>query len=137
MKTIYYKLLCGYDKERVIRISDDELERAYGLFIMGDETRGFFKEGAVIGRDIQMILPDMQRTLGWNESHKIGVDDESDPRYMNASRAAKKLQNRVKERVQYLIENGRPHDIGKHVPIPELDEERSPNAPKFILKSAE
>lgn len=122
MKNIYFKILCGYDSERTVPIELDELEKAYALFLARPDARGIFRAGAVTSREMQLIVPDLHRMLGWNSNYKLTADDNADSRVRAALNTARDEQNRHYERVQYLIRSNRADEIGKGVPIPEIDE---------------
>jgi hypothetical protein len=114
-----YKILHGYDGERFTPITDDELEKAYGLFLLGG--RGVFKEGAVDSKYIQAIIPDWHAIMGWNEEYKLTADDYAELRETGMNRKARELQSRAQERVQYLINAKQENLIGTNTKIPELD----------------
>ena len=59
--------------------------------------------------------------MGWTTDYRLGVDDWNELRLKGVDRAARQLQGRAQERVQYLITQSKPELIGKNIPIPELD----------------
>lgn len=125
MKILYYKIVCGYGENREIPITSDELEKAYAVFLT-PKARAIFTNGAVTHDEIRLIVPDVLRTLGWNSAHRINADDHTDPDFMRAERALNQFQGRARGRVSYLLERGRASEIGKGVPIPELEPVTSP-----------
>ncbi len=115
---MYYKIIYGFDKERTITIEASELEKAYGVFLLGGKA--IFKEGAVDGKYIQGIQPDYHRTMGWAQEYKLGPDDYNQLSDTGIDRKARALQERTQTKVQYLIENKKESLIGKNVEISEL-----------------
>lgn len=77
MKTSKYKLkiVVGYRQDQEITIDANEAHKAYFLF-RNPEKRGTFDNGvALIGRDIQRIVPDYHATMGWNPDRRLTDDD--------------------------------------------------------------
>lgn len=77
MKTSKFKvrLICGFRQDQEYSIDANEAHKAYYLFTHPDE-RGVFSDGlAILGRDIQRIVPDYHGTLGINPSHKLTGND--------------------------------------------------------------
>lgn len=116
---LYYKILCGYDREREVPITQEELEKAYGIFLIGG--RSVFSGGAVDSRHIHAIVPDWHRIMGWTPEYRLGVDDWNELRDTGVDREARALQKSAQGRVQYLIGNGKQNLIGTGASIPELD----------------
>lgn len=116
---LYYKIIHGYDEERFTPIDSDELEKAYGLFLIGG--RAVFKQGAIDSKYIQAIQPDWHRIMGWAQDYKLGPDDYNELADKGIDIKARGLQSKVQERVQYLILRGEENLIGKNISIPELE----------------
>lgn len=114
----FYKILQGYEHERDIIIREDELERAYGLFMLGG--RWIFSGGAVDGKNIQTIVEDYHSTMGWNKEYKLGTDDYEQLGQLGVDGKMRKALESAKERAMYLINSKQEHLIGKNVAIPEL-----------------
>lgn len=115
---MYYKLIRGYGAEDYIEIGDDELEKAYGAFLMKKDS--VYSGGAVRGSEIIAIQPDYHRTMGWNRGYKLGEFDYAD---LKSKGIENKMRNRianVKDKVQYLIQSDKVDLIGKNLDIPEL-----------------
>lgn len=115
-----YLIVYGFDSEQQISIDADELEKAYGLFMLGG--RAIFKSGdAVDAKYIQAIRPDYHSTMGWAKDWKLGPDDYNQLSDSGVDKKLKLLQSQIKTRVDYLIANDQLALIGKNIPIPELD----------------
>ena len=70
MKTnLFLKIVTGYRPDQCYSINAEEAHKAYYLFLHPEE-RGVFKNGvALIGKNIQTIIPDHNRTMGWNPDY--------------------------------------------------------------------
>ena len=114
-----YSVVYGFNSEQQITIDADELEKAYGLFMLGG--RAIFKNGdAIDGKYIQAIRPNYHETMGWTKDWKLGTDDYNELLDSGVEKKLKVTQAKVKERVDYLIAHNQPQLIGKNVEIPEL-----------------
>jgi len=72
---LYIRVVTGFRKDQEITIESEEAHKAYYLFLHPD-SRGIFKNGvALIGRDIQRIEPNYQKTMGWKEDYKMIGED--------------------------------------------------------------
>jgi len=109
----YFKVYLDYS--RWLPIEDDELEKALYAFITGKPT--VFKMGAATR--IESIIPDFNKSLGWNSDYRPTADDQSDLEKVKP--AYQGYLGRVKEKVQYLISQGRTDLIGKNIEVPELE----------------
>lgn len=121
---IKYKILQGYEHTRDITINSEELERAYGLFMLGG--RWIFSGGAVDGKNIQTIVIDEHATMGWNKEYKLDAYDTED---MNSKGVLVKSRNEialVQKRVRYLISTHQENIIGENIEIKEIE-----NSPKI------
>jgi len=114
-----FKIETGYGTERYIPIDADELEKAYGLFLLGG--RAVFRGGAVDSKYIQAIVPDWHRMMGWAQDWELGPDDYNELSDKGIDRAARELQNKIQEKIQYLVSSKQENLIGQNVTIPELD----------------
>ena len=71
----YIRVITGFREDQYVIIPMQEAHKAYYLF-KHPEERGVFNCGiALIGRNIQEIRPEWNKTMGWNESHEIGYLD--------------------------------------------------------------
>lgn len=111
-----YKILQGYEHERDITINADELDRAYGVFMLGG--RWIFSGGAVDGKNIQTIVEDYHSTMGWHNEHKLDNYDYQELDKKGISKKMKEIMNESKERVQYLISQKEEHLIGTKKDFP-------------------
>lgn len=114
----YYKILQGYEHERDIIIREDELERAFGLFMLGG--RWIFSGGPVDGKNIQTIVEDFHSTMGWNKEYKLIPEDFEELSTKGIDRKMREAITGAKEKVSYLINSKQTHLIGKNIDIPEL-----------------
>ncbi len=120
----YYKILQGYEHERDIIIREDELERAFGLFMLGG--RWIFSGGPVDGKNIQTIVEDYHSTMGWNREYRLGPDDYEDLRSKGVDYEMKNALSAAQEKVSILISTGREDMIGKNAAV------EGPEKPKEI-----
>lgn len=75
MKNLKIKLIVGFRRDQEHSIDADEAHKAYYLFL-NPEKRGVFNNGlAIIGSQIQEIVPDYQGSMGWNSTHVLDNDD--------------------------------------------------------------
>lgn len=130
----YYKILQGYEHERDVTIREDELERAYGLFMLGG--RSIFSGGPVDGKNIQTIVEDYHTTMGWNKEYKLIPDDFEELTRKGIDRHMRTALSLVKEKVQHLIDSKQSDLIGKNVEVmlPEKPKEISEGSAKLAEK---
>lgn len=115
---IYFKVYQDYTK--FVPIDETEYEKALYAFIKGKPA--IFEMGAV--SRIESIIPDLNKINGWYSDYKPTADDNAE--LEQAKRKAQPYMARIKERVQYLIENKKENLIGKNVEIPELEKPQNP-----------
>jgi glycerophosphoryl diester phosphodiesterase len=73
--TYYIKIITGFREDQEISVPLQEAHKAYYLF-SHPEARTIFSTGdAIVGKDIQRIVPDYNRTMGWNTTHKLTDED--------------------------------------------------------------
>jgi hypothetical protein len=70
----YFKIIHGYNKDEYLEITEDELPKAFALFLEG-QGRGIFESGAIRGQDIMGIDPDWHRECGFNRFRKLDQYD--------------------------------------------------------------
>lgn len=67
----YIKIVLGFREDQFVTIPMQEAHKAYYLF-ENPEARGIFSNGtAVIGKNIQTILPDFNATMGYNPTYRL------------------------------------------------------------------
>ena len=130
-----YKILQGYEHDRNITINEDELERAYGLFMLGG--RWIFSGGPVDGKNIQTIVLDEHATMGWNKEYKLGPDDHEDIASKGVGIRARKALELAQKRVRYLIANKQENLIGTNASLPALEVKRSDDISSGVKALAE
>lgn len=109
----YFKVYIDYSRH--IGIDETELEKALYAFITGEPV--IFEMGAATR--IESVIPDLNKTLGWNSDYKPTADDMGE--LEQAKERYTGYIGKVKEKVQYLIQMKRTDLIGKGVDIPELE----------------
>lgn len=75
MRKYYIKVITGFREDQQISIPMQEAHKAYYLF-KHPEARGVFNNGvALIGKNIQEIKPDWNKTMGWTDTHELDSYD--------------------------------------------------------------
>jgi hypothetical protein len=69
----YYKVQKGYGVDDYISIDETELRKAIIAQVKGQVA--IFKEGTVSGNSIMSIIPDWNRTMGYNRDYKLTGED--------------------------------------------------------------
>ncbi len=108
---LYYKIFKDYTN--YISIDETELEKAIGAFKLG--TPVLFNNGAM--EKIDSIIPDYNRSMGWNPSYKLEDDDWNDLRNSGTEKKLKACYELTVNKIEYLIETGRKDLIGKNADI--------------------
>jgi len=119
MTKLYFKAIYGFDAEDYIPVEEDELEKAIYAHMTGSKT--ILKGGSMSGDKIHHVVEDAHRTMGWNRGYKLGSDDYAELREKGIDTKLQKTIGKTKERIAFLVANKRQSEIGKNVPIPELD----------------
>lgn len=103
------KLIVGFRRDQEHSIDADEAHKAYYLFL-NPEKRGVFKNGlAIIGNQIQEIVPDWQGTMGWNKTHVLDSDDWNEINSKGLDRKMRDLLFQAKE----IATRALPEEMGK------------------------
>jgi len=127
MKNKYFKVITriklDYGKSLFISITEDELEKAYFIYLT--ERRGVLGGKPISGRDIITIAEDWNKAMNWNEEYEIQAIDRNAIRDDGVERLYKGVLENYSKRVAYLIEKNQTHLIGRNVEIPELDRPQS------------
>ena len=85
----YIKVKTGFNKDQNVIIPMQEAHKAYYLF-KHPEERGIFENGvALIGKNIQEILPAWNETMGYNPDYVL---TEEDWNIINGSGAKEKMR---------------------------------------------
>jgi hypothetical protein len=121
-KKLYFKAIHGFDAEDYVPIEADELEKAIYAHMTG--SKAVFANGSISGNIITVVQPDYHRAMGWNQGYKLGADDFAELRQYGVDTSHQKFMAKTQEKVGYLVSKGRQNEIGKNVPIPELDKKR-------------
>jgi len=94
MKNFKIKIITGFRDEQHYIISAEEIHKAYYLF-NNIEKRTTFNNGvALIGKNIQGIVPAWNETMGWNPTHKLDNDDWNE---IKKSGIKEKMMNLLQE----------------------------------------
>ncbi len=102
-RKFYIKVITGFREDQETSIPMQEAHKAYYLF-KNPDARGVFDCGvALIGRNIQEIKPDWNKTMGWNDTHELGDDDWNEIR-----------KYEVESKMRWLIEKAK--EIGDVIP---------------------
>jgi hypothetical protein len=97
------KIITGFRDDQFMIISGEEAHKAYYLFLHPDERAVFANGVALIGKNIQEIVPAYNEIMGWNPTHKLDGDDWNDIRSKGIDKAANLVLSEAKE-VAYLME---------------------------------
>jgi len=112
----YYKIIHGYSAEDYIEINEDELEKAFYVFLTKKDA--VFSGGAIKGNNILMIKPDYHRTMGWNRGYKLEDFDYAELSSKGIDRKMQGILENTKEKVRYLISTKQENLIGKDFKLP-------------------
>lgn len=104
---LYFKVFKDFNN--YISIDETDLERALAAFKYG--TAVMFDDGAV--EKVESIIPDQNRSMGWNPSHKLDDDDWNDIRSKGIDRKLRDAISEAREDIQMLEDAGRKDLIGK------------------------
>ncbi len=100
----FIKVITGFRDDQFVTIPMQEAHKAYYLF-KHKEVSGVFDNGvALIGRNIQQIVPDYNSTMGWNPAHKLSTEDWADLRRCGVDSKMNFLLQKAKD-VAVLIED--------------------------------
>lgn len=85
----YVKVITGYRRDQEYSINANEAHKAYYLFYNPD-ARAVFSDGlAILGKDIQRIVPDYNASMGYHPDHNLTGDDYNE---IHAAGIMEKLQ---------------------------------------------
>ena len=69
----YYKVIWGFDEERVTEIEEKDLEKA--LYAMSTKGKVYLGDVLLDGKYIIAIKEDYNKTMGWLPTHELDADD--------------------------------------------------------------
>lgn len=99
-KKLYFKVVHGFRPEDFISIDEDELEMALFAHVSGKKI--IFSNGSISGSMIQKIVPDHQKTMGWNTAHSLLPEDWIDIRKSGVDRKFQERLYLAKQKVGQL-----------------------------------
>lgn len=97
------KIITGFRDDQYMVIDADEAHKAYYLFLHPEERAIFGNGVALIGKNIQEIVPAWNETMGWNPSHKLDNYDWEEINSKGLQNKARDILQQAKE-VSYLME---------------------------------
>jgi len=131
----YFTVYTRNFKHPEIDIEETELEKAQYAMMLGGSNNVTFKNGWVIASEITQIMPNYQRTMGWNPEHKLAQDDWTEINSTPGLRELPHAIGKAKNRLDYLIANKKEHLIGSNAHIPELEEKNTSAFSKELSKT--
>lgn len=113
MKNLPFKVYIDFTN--YIPITGEELEKALYAFQTGKPV--MFEMGAA--NKVMNVVPDYAKAAGYYSDAKLSSEDVNDmERYKYKFTG---IIGKVKDKIQYLILNGRQDLIGKNADVPELE----------------
>lgn len=120
----WVKIVTGFRADQEFSIPAEEAHKAYYIFLH-PEARTIFSTGVALkGDQIQRIVPDYIRTMGWNPAHQLKTEDWAEIGSSGVERHSKRFLYVAQE----IAKNGDMSDLGKM--IPELIETKYPELGK-------
>lgn len=107
----YYKVFKDFNN--YVPIDETELEKALAAFKFG--TAAIFNSGAL--EKIESVIPDLNRTMGWNPTYKLQDDDWSEIRSKGTDVKCQRLIEKTRDKIDYLLATNQKHLIGKGIEI--------------------
>lgn len=104
MQNLKIKIITGFRDDQFMVISGEEAHKAYYLFLHPEERAIFSNGVALIGKNIQEIVPAWNETMGWNPTHKLDGYDWEEIREKGIDRKLNSVLTQAKQ-VSYLMEN--------------------------------
>ena len=117
MKDYYFKVKYGYSTSDQVSIGINELEKAIYAQIKGQPIQ--LGTSYINGRNIIAITPHYHKHTGWYDWYEPTTGDDWEqikrdcPNYDG-------IVEHYKERVAFLMQNGKENLIGKNADLPEL-----------------
>lgn len=107
-KDLYFKVIWGFDDERVTDITQDELAKA--LYAMSTKSKVYIGDVLLDGKYIIAIKENYQKYMGWNTTHQLDSDDWCELRDKGIDKLFAGKLYEAKIEVQNMIAN---RDISK------------------------
>jgi hypothetical protein len=103
------KIVTGFRDDQYMVIDSEEAHKAYYLFLHPEERAVFSNGVALVGKNIQEIVPAWNETMGWKPTHKL---DDYDWEEINSKGLQNKMRSLLQEakQVSYLMESNK--DLG-------------------------
>ena len=124
------KIVCGFRKDQEYTIDAEEAHKAYYLFFHPDHRTLFGGQIAVVGKDIQRIVPDYNATMGWNEAHVLDADDYNELRQRGIDAKIQKYLNAAQE----IAKHCEPSDLNQ--PLSALVTEKYPHLAQTTTRTS-
>lgn len=100
-KKLYYKVIWGFEDERVTSIEEKDLIKA--LYAMSLKNKVYLGDVLLDGKYIIAIKEDFHKTMGWNPTYELTSDDWNTIREEGVDRLFIGKLYEAKEKVQYII----------------------------------
>lgn len=102
---MYIKIIVGFREDQFHIIGAEEAHKAYYLFLNPEERAVFSNGVALIGKNIQGIMPAYNETMGWNANHQLNGDDWNDIRKKGVDKKLQKVLHEAKEIAYAALES--------------------------------
>ena len=100
-----FKVKTGYREDQAFFVDEQEVHKAYYLFLNPDKRSVFNNGTALIGKDIKSIEPDFHGELGFNRGYTMIAEDYAIiNRKGGVGEKAQAITARAKD-VAYMAEN--------------------------------
>jgi len=103
MNNLKIKIVTGFRDDQFMIINAEEAHKAYYLFLHPEERAIFSNGVALIGKNINEIVPAWNETMGWNPTHKLDGYDWEEIRSKGIDRKLTNILSEAKQ-VSYLME---------------------------------
>lgn len=117
-KLCRYKVIWGYDKSKITRITELDLEIA--VYAWGSGVKVNIGEDLITGSQIIAIQEDFSTEMGWHPTYDLKDADWAEIRELKLDEKYLGKLKEAKEKVKYMIDNNKIELIGKNIPIKDL-----------------
>lgn len=117
MKKHYFKIKYGYSTSDQVSINIEDLEKAIYAQIKGVPVH--LGNSFINGRNIISITPHYHKHTGWYDYYEPQSGEDWEQIKRDCPNYNGVIEH-YKERVAYLLHNGKENMIGKNIEIPEL-----------------